>query len=120
MWPAHPAPPPHLLAGPYPLLPYPGAAQPPPAALYGGGLLQLCAYGLPEPPPLLLHGGRQALPRGEPSGERPPEPLFPAGLHKGGRGGPQPGSPLYAPLRVQPAAGGSAAFQPYAVETPLA
>ncbi|XP_066848645.1 forkhead box protein Q1 [Anser cygnoides] len=120
VWPAPPAPPPHLLAGPYPLLPYPGAAQPPPAALYGGGLLQLCAYGLPEPPPLLLHGGRQALPRGEPSGERPPEPLFPAGLHKGGRGGPQPGSPLYAPLRVQPAAGGSAAFQPYAVETPLA
>uniref|UniRef100_A0A8B9E2M4 Forkhead box Q1 n=1 Tax=Anser cygnoides TaxID=8845 RepID=A0A8B9E2M4_ANSCY len=106
VWPAHPAPPPHLL--------------PPPAALYGGGLLQLCAYGLPEPPPLLLHGGRQALPRGEPSGERPPEPLLPAGLHKGGRGGPQPGSPLYAPLRVQPAAGGSAAFQPYAVETPLA
>ncbi|KAM9228499.1 forkhead box protein Q1 [Leptosomus discolor] len=127
LWPAPPAPP-HLLPGPYPLLPYPPAAQPPhaaAAALYGGGLLQLCAYGLGEPPPLLLGGGRQALARGEPPppAERPRVPLFPAALPKGGRG-PPPGSPLYGPLRlagpVQPAARGSASFQPYAVETPLA
>ncbi|XP_076188373.1 forkhead box protein Q1 [Aptenodytes patagonicus] len=125
LWPAPPAPP-HLLPGPYPLLPYPPAAQPPPAAaLYGGGLLQLCAYGLGEPPPpLLLGGGRQALAHGEPPpAERPRAPLFPAALPKGGRG-PPPGSPLYGPLRLagplQPAAGGSASFQPYAVETPLA
>ncbi|XP_040441694.1 forkhead box protein Q1 [Falco naumanni] len=96
---------------------------PPPAALYGGGLLQLCAYGLGEPPPLLLGGGRQALAQGEPPpAERPRPPLFPAALPKGGRG--PPGSPLYGPLRLagppQPAAGGSASFRPYAVETPLA
>ncbi|KAM6444415.1 forkhead box protein Q1 [Rhynochetos jubatus] len=125
LWPAPPAPP-HLLPGPYPLLsPYPPAAQPSPAAtaaLYGGGLLQLCAYGLGEPPPLLLGGGRQALARGEPA-ERPRAPIFPATLPKGGRGQP-PGSPFYGSLRMagplQPAAGGSASFQPYAVETPLA
>ncbi|XP_055561242.1 forkhead box protein Q1 [Falco biarmicus] len=122
LWPAPPGPP-HLLPGPYPLLPYPPAAQPPPAALYGGGLLQLCAYGLGEPPPLLLGGGRQALAQGEPPpAERPRPPLFPAALPKGGRG--PPGSPLYGPLRLagppQPAAGGSASFRPYAVETPLA
>ncbi|XP_071592664.1 forkhead box protein Q1 [Heliangelus exortis] len=121
LWPA-PSAPPHLLPGPYPMLPYPPAApQPPPAAaLYGGGLLQLCAYGLGEP--LLLAGGRQALAHGEPA-ERPRAPLFPAALPKGGRG-PPPGSPLYGSLRLagplQPAAGGSASFQPYAVETPLA
>ncbi|NWU69930.1 FOXQ1 protein, partial [Pterocles burchelli] len=121
LWPAPPAPP-HLLPGPYPLLPYPPAAQPPPAAaLYGGGgLLQLCAYGLGEPPSLLLGGGRHALPPGEtPPAERPRAPFFPAALPKGGRG-PPPGSPLYGALRLQPAAGGSASFQPYAVETPLA
>ncbi|XP_072707466.1 forkhead box protein Q1 [Ciconia boyciana] len=126
LWPAPPAPP-HLLPGPYPLLPYPPAAQPPPAAaLYGGGLLQLCAYGLgePPPPPLLLGAGRQALAHGEPPpAERPRAPLFPAALPKGGRG-PPPGSPFYGPLRLagplQPAARGSASFQPYAVETPLA
>ncbi|NXE35732.1 FOXQ1 protein, partial [Ptilorrhoa leucosticta] len=126
LWPAPPAPP-HLLPGPYPLLPYPPAAQPPPAAaLYGGGLLQLCAYGLGEPsPPLLLGGGRPALSPGElsPLAERPRAPLFHAGLPKGGRG-PPPGSPLYGPLRLAgplpPAAGGSASFQPYPVETPLA
>uniref|UniRef100_A0A672TV80 Forkhead box Q1 n=2 Tax=Strigops habroptila TaxID=2489341 RepID=A0A672TV80_STRHB len=124
LWPAPPAAP-HLLPGPYPLLPYPPAAQPPPAAaaLYGGGLLQLCAYGLGEPPPpLLLGGGRQALAQGEPTpAERPRAPLFPVGLPKGGRG-PPPGSPLYGPLRLagplQPAAArGSAAFHPYAIET---
>ncbi|KAM9574778.1 forkhead box protein Q1 [Guaruba guarouba] len=127
LWPAPPAAP-HLLPGPYPLLPYPPTAQPPSAAaaLYGGGLLQLCAYGLGEPPPpLLLGGGRQALAQGEPTPtERPRAPLFPVGLPKSGRG-PPPGSPLYGPLRLagplQPAAaGGSAAFHPYAVETPLA
>ncbi|XP_074400684.1 forkhead box protein Q1 [Zonotrichia albicollis] len=128
LWPAPPAPP-HLLPGPYPLLPYPPAAQPPPAAaLYGGGLLQLCAYGLGEPsppPPLLLGGGRPALAPGEaaPLAERPRAPLFHGGMAKGGRG-PPPGSPLYAPLRLAgplpPPAGGSASFQPYAVETPLA
>ncbi|XP_027538476.1 forkhead box protein Q1 [Neopelma chrysocephalum] len=124
LWPAPPAPP-HLLPGHYPLLPYPPAAQPPPAtALYGGGLLQLCAYGLGEPSPLVLGGGRQALSPGEPPpAERPRVPLFPAALAKGGRG-PPPGSPLYGPLRLAgplpPAAGGSASFQPYAVETPLA
>ncbi|XP_068253361.1 forkhead box protein Q1 [Nyctibius grandis] len=124
LWPAPPAPP-HLLPGPYPLLPYPPAAQPPPAAaLYGGGLLQLCGYGLGEPPPLLLGGGRQALAQGEPPpAERPRAPLFSAAFPKGGRG-PPPGSPLYGPLRLagplQPAAGASASFQPYAVETSLA
>ncbi|XP_041904941.1 forkhead box protein Q1 [Corvus kubaryi] len=128
LWPAPPAPP-HLLPGPYPLLPYPPAAQPPPAAaaLYGGGLLQLCAYGLGEPsPPLLLGGGRPSLAPGEPSplADRPRAPLFQAGLPKGGRGLP-PTSPLYGPLRLAgplppPAAEGSASFQPYAVETPLA
>ncbi|XP_065688377.1 forkhead box protein Q1 [Patagioenas fasciata] len=128
LWPAPPAPP-HLLPGPYPLLPYPPAAQPPPAAaLYGGGLLQLCAYGLgepsPPPPPLLLGAGRQALAHAEPpAAERPRAPLFPVALPKGGRG-PPPGSPLYGPLRLagtlQPAAGGSASFHPYTVETPLA
>ncbi|NWH58554.1 FOXQ1 protein, partial [Geococcyx californianus] len=117
LWP--PAPP-HLLPGPFPLLPYPPAAQPPhAAALYGGGVLQLCGYGLGEPP-LLLGGGRQALAPGE-QPERLREPLFPAALPKGGRGPPPPGSPLYGSLRVAgPAAGGSASFQPYAVETPLA
>ncbi|NXF09019.1 FOXQ1 protein, partial [Smithornis capensis] len=127
LWPAPPAPP-HLLPGPYPLLPYPPAAQPPPAAaLYGGGLLQLCAYGLGEPSPLLLGGGRQALSPAEPPppppAERPRAPLFPATLAKGGRGPPL-GSPLYGPLRLAgplpPTAGSSASFQPYAVETPLA
>ncbi|XP_069665080.1 forkhead box protein Q1 [Haliaeetus albicilla] len=124
LWPAPPAAP-HLLPGLYPLLPYPPAAQPPPAAaaaFYGGGLLQLCAYGLGEPPPLLLGGGRQALARGEPA-ERPRAPVCPGVIAKGGRG-PPPGSPLYRPLRLagplQPAAGGSASLQPYAVETPLA
>ncbi|KAM6349962.1 forkhead box protein Q1 [Podargus strigoides] len=126
LWPAPPAPP-HLLPGPYPLLPYAPAAQhPPPAALYGGGLLQLCAYGLGEPPPLLLGGGRQALAQGErpPPAERPRAPLFPAALPKGGRG-PPPGPPVYGSLRLAgplqpPPAGGAASFQPYAVETPLA
>ncbi|XP_041331465.1 forkhead box protein Q1 [Pyrgilauda ruficollis] len=127
LWPAPPAPP-HLLPGPYPLLPYPPAAQPPPAAaLYGGGLLQLCAYGLaePSPPPPLLLGGRPALAPGEasPLAERPRAPLFHAGFPKGGRGPPS-GSPVYGPLRLAgplpPAAGGSTSFQPYAVETPLA
>ncbi|XP_051466212.1 forkhead box protein Q1 [Apus apus] len=125
LWPAPPAPP-HLLPGPYPLLPYPPAAPQPPhaAALYGGGLLQLCAYGLGEPSPVLLAGGRQALAQGEPAAaERPRGQLFPAALPRGGRG-PLPGSPLYGPLRLagplQAAAGGSASFQPYAVETPLA
>ncbi|XP_074002963.1 forkhead box protein Q1 [Numenius arquata] len=100
LWPPPPAPP-HLLPGPYPLLPYPPAAQPPPAAaLYGGGLLQLCAYGLGEPPPLLLAGGRQALAPGEPpAAQHPRAPLFPSALPKGGRG-PPPGSPLYGPLRL--------------------
>ncbi|XP_042662885.1 forkhead box protein Q1 [Tyto alba] len=122
LWPAPPGPP-HLLPGPYPLLPYPPAAQPAPpaaAALYGGGLLQLCAYGLGEPPPLpLLASGRRALAPGEPPAERPRAPLFPPALPKGGRG-PPPGPQLYGPLRLLPAAGGSAPFQPYAVETPLA
>ncbi|NXN98488.1 FOXQ1 protein, partial [Rhinopomastus cyanomelas] len=124
LWPTLPAAP-HLLPGPFPLLPYPPAAQPPPAtALYSGGLLQLCAYGLGDPPPsLLLGGGRQALPRGEPPAERPRAPLFPGIPGKGGRV-PQPGSALHGPLRLagplQPGAGESAPFQPYAVETPLA
>ncbi|NXX93582.1 FOXQ1 protein, partial [Centropus bengalensis] len=120
LWPAPPAPP-HLLPGAFPLLPYPPATQPSPAAaLYGGGLLQLCGYGLGEPPsPLLLGGGRQALATGE-QPERPRAPFFaPVSLPKGGRGPPPP-SPIYGPLRLQPAAGGSASFQPYAVETPLA
>ncbi|XP_030300519.1 forkhead box protein Q1 [Calypte anna] len=114
----HREPPP--AAGGAPRLPAAASAPPPAAALYGGGLLQLCAYGLGEP--LLLAGGRQALAHGEPA-ERPRAPLFPAALPKGGRG-PAPGSPLYGSLRLagplQPAAGGSASFQPYAVETPLA
>ncbi|XP_053915204.1 forkhead box protein Q1 [Cuculus canorus] len=104
VWPA----PPHLLPGPYPLLPYPPAAPP----LYGGGLLPLCRFGLGEPPSPLMLGAEPQQPP-----QRPRAPLFPAALAKDGRGAP---APLYGSLRLQPAAGGSAPFQPYAVETPLA
>ncbi|XP_064363171.1 forkhead box protein Q1 [Dromaius novaehollandiae] len=118
LWPPPPGAP-HLLPGAFPLLPYPPAAPHPAAAPLcggGGGLLQLCAYGLGEPPLLLAPGE-------PPPAERPRAPLFAAALAKGVRG-PPPASPLYCPLRLpgplQPVSGGSACYQPYPAETPLA
>ncbi|XP_052553699.1 forkhead box protein Q1 [Tympanuchus pallidicinctus] len=110
VWPPPAAP--HLLpAHHYPLLPY-AQPSPPAAALYSGGLVQLCAYGLGEPP--LLLGGPHGHPQGQPPAERSRAPLFAGAALPGG-------SPTYIPFRApRPAAGSSAPFRPYAVETPLA